>query len=114
MFGVSSDNKGKGTGRLTHAQFGTILLHITCAEIRVTLDDLPNQDRFDDTDRPAHLLPACYEILERVMQFLVEGEAVNSGVLTSDNLLSIRGALREAFASVGAFLVERMVRCSQV
>ncbi|KAJ3051553.1 hypothetical protein HK097_007433 [Rhizophlyctis rosea] len=110
MFGASPDSKGKTTSRLSHAQFGTILLHIACAEVRVTLDDLTDQDRFDDTDRPAHLLPACYEILEGTMQFLVDEDGVGEVVLTTDGLLSIRGALREAFASVGAFLVERMAR----
>ncbi|KAJ3035102.1 hypothetical protein HDV00_004324 [Rhizophlyctis rosea] len=110
MFGISPDKKGKGTERLSHAQFGTILLHIACAEIRVTLDDLPDTDYFDDTAQPAQILPACYEILERTMRFLVDGQYDESEVLASDNLLSLRGALGEAFAAVGAFLVDRMTR----
>ncbi|KAJ3295047.1 hypothetical protein HK104_003053 [Borealophlyctis nickersoniae] len=120
VFGDASDIKGKGraigASTLSSAQFGTLLIHIACAETRVLLDDLPQRDVFDDTGRAAHMLPVCYEILESAIAFLVgieEGGGESGGVrinVPPQMLLSVRGALRETFLAVGAFLVDRLAR----
>ncbi|RKO92423.1 Neurochondrin-domain-containing protein [Blyttiomyces helicus] len=105
------DRKGKSrASRASAAQFGTLLIHIACAEIRVLLDDLPESNNPDLLDRSDHVLPICYEILEHAMGCLVDEEEKGEGIFAAEAVVSINGAFRETFLAVGEFLIGRWAR----
>lgn len=104
MTGVSDSNM------LSETAFVTLLAHITCAEIRVLLDEtsevLPASD---SSHRLNTMLPLCFDIIESIISFLVTASDDNASEngLSHDSLLSIRNALSSAFLAVSAFLSER-------
>lgn len=101
---ASHDAMGKATG-MSNGQLLTLIVHMTCAEIRVMLDSTERIMR--DDQRLDTLLPFCYQTLEHVVQLLVtDSEATMN--LDSTLLGSIRNAITETFLAVIAFLVERL------
>ncbi|KAI8814309.1 Neurochondrin-domain-containing protein [Cladochytrium replicatum] len=104
------------------SQFVVLVVHRTCAEVRVVLDQVGEQHGspttmiLSHTDRPARIMPLCYEILEAVINALVATNNEESNTAESDSphfeipaatLKSIQEALSETFVAVSAFLAER-------
>jgi hypothetical protein len=100
----SDDIIDKNSKQMSNGQLLALIVHLTCAEIRLILDDTEKiivENRRLDT-----LLPLCYNTIEKVVQILVY-DSESTLNLDYSLLESIRTAMRETFLAVIAFLVER-------
>lgn len=101
----AASKKSSADPQISNGQFLALLIHMTCAEIRIILD---STDKFiNENDKKLQtVLPLCYNTLETIIINLVtETETVMN--LDYQILESIRNAMQETFLAVIAFLVER-------
>ncbi|CAG8758612.1 31102_t:CDS:2, partial [Racocetra persica] len=97
-------------------KFSALLAQLSCIEIRLMLDELEQEKKNDKlNERLDVMLPACYTILEKSIEYLSHVENLlesqekvetNRVKLEPDVLLRLRGTMTETFRAIIEYLVD--------
>ena len=112
----------------TDKKFAALVVHLTCVEARVLMDELADSAASDTsgprpfmtadeakqtTVRKEQVLPLVYEILEVVIGYLVRvsdsEDSLENGLFDATGLLKIQESLQGAFAAVLDYLKDLQV-----
>ncbi|KAI9011141.1 Neurochondrin-domain-containing protein [Gaertneriomyces semiglobifer] len=91
---LSSDHK------LSTPRFVALLLHTSCAEIRVVLDEIDSMKQ-SERERAQGILPLCSQIVESCIKWMCESEGLEMPLVES-----MREALAGMWDAVGSYLDE--------
>ncbi|CAG8467771.1 12356_t:CDS:2 [Cetraspora pellucida] len=97
-------------------KFSALLTQLSCVEIRLMLDELGQEKKNDKfNERLDVMLPACYTILEKSIEYLLHVENLlesqekvetNRVKLEPDVLLRLKGTMTETFRAIIEYLVD--------
>ena len=98
-------------------KFAILVIQLACVEIRLMLDELAEQHEKQPDRRHEIILPACYTILEKSIEYLSQTGETSIGLveinLDPELLLRLKGTMNETFCFIIEYLMDIKVRIKQ-